>query len=58
MAPRWYVARTKPRRDLLAVKELRWECLEVFLPRTKASRPLTGASGTSVFPGHLRCAVT
>ena len=53
MAPRWYVARTQPRADLLAAGELGRDGLEVFAPRVKAQRPATQDLDAPLFPGYL-----
>lgn len=53
MALRWYVARTEPRAEFLAARELEREGFEVFLPRIKVIPSRGGISDTVLFPGYL-----
>ena len=57
MALRWYVARTEPRAEFLAAKELNRDGYEVFSPRVRAYRPLVELREAPLFPGYLflRC---
>jgi len=57
MGSRWYVARTEPRAEFLAAKELDRDGFEIFFPRTKALQPLNTNKDEPLFPGYLflRC---
>ena len=53
MVPRWYVARTSPRGEMLAARELASDGLEVFLPRIKAQHSKPESHYQPLFPGYL-----
>lgn len=57
MGSKWYVARTEPRAEFLAAKELGRDGYEIFFPRSKAIKPLIAHDDTPLFPGYLfmRC---
>jgi transcriptional antiterminator RfaH len=53
LSNKWYVVRTKPRKEFLAEAELKLGGFEVFCPRVKATQPQTGQSHLALFPGYL-----
>lgn len=57
MGLKWYAARTEPRAELLAARELSREGYEIFLPRVRNPQPGIGYSYAPLFPGYLflRC---
>jgi transcription antitermination factor NusG len=51
---RWYVARTKPRREQEAAHMLQDRGVDVYLPKLRHARPRPGRSATeTLFPSYL-----
>ena len=57
MPQRWYVIRTEPHSEYLAVSELEGDGLQIYFPRVKTVRPRPGHADSPLFPGYLfiRC---
>ena len=53
--PRWYVLRTKPKREAQVASLLESKSIPVFLPKIKARRPKRRAAWEPLFPGYLFC---
>ena len=53
----WYVARTEPRAEFIATKELERDGYDVFLPLITETNPRPGRSESPLFPGYIfvRC---
>ncbi|NQW23732.1 MAG: hypothetical protein HQ475_09845 [SAR202 cluster bacterium] len=57
MGSSWYVARTEPRAEFIATKELERDGYDVFLPLIAETAPRPGRTESPLFPGYLfvRC---
>ena len=53
MSYRWYVARTYPRAEMLATKELELEGIEVYCPQVVSQVPGSKGVRSPLFPGYL-----
>ena len=53
MALGWYVIRTEPRAEYLAVSELGRDGFEVFFPRVNTAFHRLGHTDTPLFPGYI-----
>jgi len=53
MSSKWYVARTEPRAEFIAAKELELDGHDVFFPLISDIHPRPGHAEVPLFPGYL-----